>query len=61
MKAVEEGRHLPLLMNSTKSMQLHIFLSKLPPLSLFPSFSLHSVCVKGAVHHYSRTELIKGD
>lgn len=27
----------------------------------FSSFSLHSVCVNGTVHHYSRMELIKGD
>lgn len=30
-----------------------------PP--LVSSFSPHSVPVKEAVHHYSRTELIKGD
>lgn len=59
MKGEEDGRHLPLLMNSTKSMQHTASFSKL--LSLLPSFSLHSVCAKGAVHHYSRTELIKGD
>ena len=41
MKAEEEGRHLPLLMNSTKNMQL-----KASPSPFSSSFSLHSVCVK---------------
>lgn len=41
MKAEEEGRHLPLLMNSTKSTQL-----KASPSPFSSSFSLHSVCVK---------------
>lgn len=55
MKAEEEGRHLPLLMNSTE------YATQSISLSLFSSFCLHSAHVKGAVHHYSRTELIKGD
>lgn len=38
VKAKEEGRHLPPLRNSTKTM--HLFSSP------FSSFSLHSVCVK---------------
>lgn len=41
MKAEEEGLHLPLLMNSTKSTQL-----KASPSPFSSSFSLHSVCVK---------------
>lgn len=54
LKAEEEGQHLPVLMNSKEYATQSISL-------FFPSFCLHSPYLKGAVHHYSRTELIKGD